>query len=249
MTTCAANGGCVAGLRSIGSGWAAIDKHVCARRSLGRDWVAIDRHVCARRSLGLSWSSDDEGVGARRSIGVNGSSDDVRAGARRSPGAKAAGLAGRSPLKGLNCIDGGCAEHPEATAKRVCGRGKDVDRWASGSPCSTVLLSPFSGLRPASPAALAPGERRAHTCLSMATQLHPGVRRPATPSSSDDQLNPGERRAHTYLSMATQSHLGVRRPAAPSSSDDQLTLGVRCPATPSSSAAIVPTRPTEHLPA
>jgi hypothetical protein len=114
---------------------------------------------------------------------------DERVGARKTPGAKPAGLVGRSPLKGLSGLGEG--------GKMIASNGMtfaDIDRPLVGNPScitqSTIPearrvdvtdrhhlpyidqpLSPFSGLRPTSPAGLAPGERRAPTRSSTATLL------------------------------------------------------------------------------
>jgi hypothetical protein len=131
---------------------------------------------CSINRSGLA-PANDERVDARGTREV----DDERVGARRSPGAKAAGLVGRSPLKGLSGWSMRRGHCRRATSARACSCREIPDHplaqrrplpyaCLAVTPCSdrSIVLhlrppSPFSGLRLTSPAALAPGERRAAT--------------------------------------------------------------------------------------
>jgi hypothetical protein len=162
---------------------------------------------CSINRSGLA-PANDERVDARGTRGAN----DERVDARRSPGAKAAGLVGRSPLKGLGGWSMRRGHCRRATSARACSCREIPDHplaqrrplpyaYLAVTPCSdrSIFLhlrppSPFSGLRPTSPAALAPGERRAATRSSSATHI------PRTPTRSS--FAPRVPRASTRSSSA-----------------------------------------------
>jgi hypothetical protein len=128
---------------------------------------------CSINRSGLA-PAHDQRVDARGPSGAN----DERVDARRSPGAKAAGLVGRSPLKGLSGWSMRRGHCRRATSARACSCREIPDHplaqrrplpyaYLAVTPCSdrSIFLhlrppSPFSGLRPTSPAALAPGDLR-----------------------------------------------------------------------------------------